>query len=95
MREIREAREETQTEFAAELNRVAASLELPASYDFSEVSKRETARKRLVVEDFMVLALLDPKQRGALWVAFGKAVVVGKDAWDALVGPDGRRKIRG
>lgn len=87
VRAIREARGETQTDFAIALSREAAAIGLPVRYDVVDVSKRETARKTLDAEDFALVALLDPEKRGQLWVMFGQTVKVGRDAWETLAGP--------
>jgi hypothetical protein len=52
-----------------------------APYDRDEVSKRETARKKFEVDDYLCLALLDPQRRGWTWVAFGMDLDFGEDAW--------------
>lgn len=92
MRAVREERDEEQAEFAMRLNEAAAALNLPGRYDGFAVSRRETGRKALDAQDFATVAMLDPKRRGWMWVAFGKAVTVGKDARALLVGDEGKRR---
>lgn len=91
MREIREERGEEQSEFADALNEAAKALGLRARYDAFDVSRRETARKRLEPDDYAVTAMLDPQRRGWTWVAFGKAVSIGKDARELLAGQPARK----
>ncbi len=87
MREIRDLRGEEQREFADRLNEAAKKLGLDARYDYDEVSRRETARRKLGPEDYATVAMLDPERRGWTYVAFGYAVKVGKDA-RVLLGGD-------
>ena len=86
MRQIREARAEDQAQFAASLDAAAKSLGLAARYTLFDVSRRETARKKLDPDDFATVAMLDPERRGWTWVAFGKAITIGKDAYELLAG---------
>lgn len=86
MKGIRDEREESQADFAERLNEKAASLGFAVRYTFSDVSRRETARKALDAEDFATVALLDPQKRGWIYVAFGQSVTVGRDAWELLAG---------
>ena len=84
MLEIRKALEMTQEDFADALNRAARELGLVEQYDYLYVSRRETARKKLEPEDFACIAMLDPQRRGWTWVAFGRAITMGKGARDVL-----------
>ncbi len=90
MREIRDLRGEQQQEFADHLNEAAKKLGLAIRYDYDEVSRRETARRRLSPEDYATVAMLDPERRGWTYVAFGYAVKVGKDARLLLGGESGQ-----
>lgn len=84
MRSVRSDRGETQNQFAAALTAAAQSIGLSSSYDYTEISKRETARKTLDADDFLVIAMLDPQKRGLLWLAFGENITINRETWETL-----------
>jgi transcriptional regulator with XRE-family HTH domain len=73
---IRDALGMTQPEFAAKLNAAALELGLEARYTQLNVSQRETDRLALDIEDYVILAHVDPHHRSILWLAFGREVPV-------------------
>lgn len=92
VKDIRLERGEEQGEFAGHLNAAAEALGLSVRYLSGDVSRRETGRKALDVDDFATVAMLDPQKRGWMWVAFGKAITVGRDAWELLAGQQPKKK---
>lgn len=45
--------------------------ETGASYDVSALSRMETGKRKVGLEDVEAIAKLDPHRRGAAWLAFG------------------------
>ncbi len=77
LRLVREALGLTQTQFAELLTRTAASLGIDVRYVVGDVSARETGRKALDVEDYILAERVDPKRRRTDWLAFGREIKVG------------------
>lgn len=76
LRAIREAIGETQEQFADRLNVVAAEVGLGVRYKFGDISGRETGRKSMEIEDFILAAHVDPHHRTVLWLAFGREIPI-------------------
>lgn len=69
---IREERKDRQGDFAARLNQAAESLGVPTRYTQDMVSKMENGGRTIFIEDVAVLALVDPRRRGKLWLGWGE-----------------------
>jgi hypothetical protein len=69
---VREAIGETQPHFAERLTRAAAELGVDRSYTFVDVSTRETGRRTLDIEDYILASHVDPEHRTIAWLAFGR-----------------------
>lgn len=41
------------------------------SYDVSALSRMETGKRKISLEDVVAISQLDPRMRGAAWLAFG------------------------
>lgn len=67
--------------FAKRLNAIAARYGLQFKYDHSVISKIENGGRRVSIEEVPLFAALDPKQRGANWLAWGgdPATLLGVD----------------
>lgn len=76
LREIREALEMTQREFAAHLTGIALALGLSVRYEMYDVSVREIGRRALDAEDYAILSFVDPKRWTWHWLAFGEELKV-------------------
>lgn len=68
---IRDELRLTQTAFATQMNFTAGRLGFPATYDAPKVARMETDKRGVSLEDALVLAELDPLQRGVHWLARG------------------------
>jgi hypothetical protein len=73
-REIREAAGLSQAAFAVELTRMAVTYGLDETYDDSKVSRIEAGLRGLTLEEGALVVLLDPEDRGVVWLAFGGPV---------------------
>lgn len=71
-RSIRERRGETQEAFAQSLTRLAGELGMPVDYDGQGISTRETGRRALDIEDYLLAVRLDPDRRSLIWLALGR-----------------------
>lgn len=69
--EIREALKLTQAQMAYRLTRLAGDIGLDVLYDTAMVSKIEQGVRKLGLLDGILVARLDPKGRGILWLAAG------------------------
>lgn len=65
---VRDARNETQPQFAAALQAVSGER-----YDASEVSRLESGNRVATWDDVRAIAALDPKQRGRDWLGWDVA----------------------
>lgn len=74
LRQIREALDIKQDEFADRLNAAALSLGLVADYTGLGISQRETGRRAMDIEDFVIASFVDPHHRTILWLAFGREI---------------------
>jgi hypothetical protein len=72
IREIRSQHDEKQPAFAARLTAAARKLGVKANYDNTMVSKMETGRRDVTLDDVAVLASIDKLQRGKLWLGWGE-----------------------
>ena len=69
--EVREALGLSGEEFGKLLGKNLSALGWQAHYDKAKVSRIESALRDLTVEEAAVIARLDPKRRGMLWLAIG------------------------
>lgn len=80
-RAVREDLDVTQPVFAERLTSVAEALGLDGvSYDVGDITKRETARKALEIEDYMIISALNPQRWPVEWLAFGRKLTKGTAA---------------
>lgn len=70
--------------FATRLNAAAKELGFAQSWTSNRVSKVRGATLGTDSEDAYVIARVDPKQRGPIYVTHGVAVPKGEDAWAVL-----------
>ena len=75
VRSIRELRGEKQPEYATALNAAAKRLKLPKNYSVSTISRLETGRQEITLEDVLIIAAVDPEKRGRDWLAWGDSAV--------------------
>lgn len=73
---IRDDLGDEQEPFAERFNARARTLGLDAELDQWKVSRTEKGRRPITLDDAVVFASLDPKQRGLEWFAMGEAAVV-------------------
>jgi transcriptional regulator with XRE-family HTH domain len=71
-REIRKALDLTQEAFAERLTKAAKELGVGAGYSIQDVSGRETGRKRLEIDDYVLASYVDPARRSFFWLAYGR-----------------------
>lgn len=88
-RQIREALDITQPQFAERLNAIALQLGLDADYTQLNISQRETARLELDAEDYAVVSSIDPLKWSWEWLAFGRKLIRGTKAGGGRVAKTG------
>jgi len=71
---VRETMGLTQDEFGALLKRTLRVYGVRRHYDKSLVSRIESGARKLKPEEAVVIAELDPEQRGIWWLMFGHAL---------------------
>lgn len=69
---IREALDMTGEAFAKELSARMKAMGVPKRYDKGKVSLIESGTRKLTVEEAVIIADLDPRARGAVWLVFGE-----------------------
>jgi hypothetical protein len=80
---------EKQEEFAKALTKAAARLKIKRNYDPATVSRMETGKRGLDFDDGLVVAALDPLDRGAPWVGYGVPTIKGPPKEAAPDSPNG------
>lgn len=62
----------SQGEFAKRVNAIASRYGMKATYDHSVISKIENGIRNVSIEEVPLFAALDPKERGWMWMAWGR-----------------------
>lgn len=86
VRAVREALGTTGEQFAAAMTKQARAYGLKKRYDKTRLSRIETGSGLLKAEESAIVGVLDPEQRGAIWLVLGGATPMPAQA--------GFRKVR-